>query len=104
MSKKGFIFGSLLGAGLMWLSVTKKGRELRGQIMESSEIIFEEIKKKAVESGGLEKITKNKYVEMVGEKIDDYAAKNKWADGLKKMVEKVLLAEWGKINKKGKAK
>ena len=27
--KKGFLFGGLLGAGIMWMSTTKKGREVR---------------------------------------------------------------------------
>jgi gas vesicle protein len=95
--KKGLFFGGLLGAGLMWLNTTKKGKQVREQIVDASADVYEEVKKKIAESGALENMTKNKYMDMVRDVVDTYATKTGMADNLKNMVSKMVGSQWKQI-------
>jgi len=102
--KKGVFLGGLLGAGVMWLNTTKKGREVREQLLDSSAEVYAQVKNKLSESGALENMTKNKYIAMVGDVVDKYAIQTGMADNVKKMVTKLVNSQWKQVKKGSKKK
>lgn len=74
--KKGVFLGSLLGAGLTWLNTTKKGKEMREDLINQSACIYEDLKKKVKASKAYDDLTKKDYMIMVKQAVDKYAVKN----------------------------
>ncbi|MBI5222386.1 MAG: hypothetical protein HY980_02725 [Candidatus Magasanikbacteria bacterium] len=97
--KKGLLLGGLLGAGLMWLSVTKKGKEVREQILDHAAVVYPKIKAQVLASDQYKKLNKNQYVKLVKEYVDKYAIENGLAESVKNMVVKVVAAQYGKLRK-----
>jgi len=95
--KKGLFLGGLLGAGLMWLSVTKKGKEVRDQILDHAAHVYEEVKKNVLRSDQWKKMNKNQYIKMVKETVDKYAIQNGLAENVKNMIVKVVGSQWEKM-------
>lgn len=95
--KKGLFFGSLVGAGLMWMSATKKGRAMRDTLLDQAADVYAEVKQRMLDSDAWDKMTKQKYVATVREIVDKYAIKNSVADDVKEMVVKVVSAQWKTI-------
>ena len=97
--KKGLVFGGLLGAGLMWLSTTKKGREVRDQIFDYAADVYADVKERVATSDQFGKMTKNKYVTLVRETVDKYAIQNGLADNVKNMVVKLVSSQLKSIQR-----
>ncbi len=95
--KKGLFFGGLLGAGIMWLNTTKKGKELRDSVLDYAADVFDEVKKKITSSKQWEKLTKNEYIRTVEEVVNNYAVEHDLSDKVRDVVEKVVKAQWKKI-------
>jgi len=92
--KGGLILGGLLGAGLMWLSTTAKGKEVREKLMDQTAEVYENLKKQILTSAQYKKLNKNEYVKLVKESVDKYAIKNGLAENVKNMVIKIVSAQW----------
>lgn len=97
--KKGLFLGGLLGAGLVWMSTTKKGREVREKVLDYAAEVYSDVKDKVMASGGWDKMTKSKYIKLVRETVDTYAVKNGLARNVKNMVVKLVANQWGKMKK-----
>ncbi|MFA6427510.1 MAG: YtxH domain-containing protein [Candidatus Magasanikbacteria bacterium] len=97
--KKGLFLGGLLGAGLMWLNVTKKGKEVREKMLDYAADVYEEVKQKVTASDQWKTMTKSKYYKMVEEVVNKYAVENDLVDSVRDMVEKVVKAQWSKFKK-----
>jgi gas vesicle protein len=97
---KGLFLGGILGAGLMWLNVTKKGKKLRDELLDHAAVIYEEVKEKAMSSEMWKEMNKNKYVELVKETVNKYAVKNALSENFKNMIEKVVCSQWCNLEKK----
>lgn len=95
--KKGIFLGGLLGAGLMWLNTTKKGKETRDQMLDYAADIYSDVKTKVMESEGWDKMTKTKYYKTVEAAVNKYAVENDLVDSMRDMVEKVVKAQWKKL-------
>ena len=100
--KKGLCLGGLFGAGLMWLNTTKKGKEVREEMLDHAAEVYVKVKDQVLASDKYKNLTKSQYVKMVGEYVDKYAVKNGLADNVKKMVSKLVNAQWN--NLKGQMK
>lgn len=94
--KKGLMLGGILGAGLMWLNATTKGRAMRDELLKHAERVFEEVKK----SKQWEKLTKNQYVKAVEDAVNRYAVENDLSDSVRDMVEKLVKSQWKNAKKK----
>lgn len=92
--KKGLLLGSLLGAGLVWLNITKKGKAVRDDLLNHAAPVYLQLKEKLLKSKQWEKMKKNEYVKMVEQLMDKYAKQNKLAENVKQMVVKVLSSQW----------
>jgi gas vesicle protein len=95
--KKGIFFGGLLGAGLMWLNTTKRGKELRNAMLDHAAEVYEEVKTKITKSKSWKKLSKNEYVRMVEDAVNTYAVEHNLPDSMRDMVEKIVKAQWKKI-------
>lgn len=93
--KKGLFLGGLLGAGVMWLSATKRGKEVRDQMLDHAADVYGQLKERVLESEQWEKMNKNEYVALVKETIDKYAIQNGLADNIKRVLIRVLSTQWG---------
>ena len=104
--KKGLFLGGLLGAGMVWMSTTKKGREMREKLLDHAATVYGQVKEKAMASDAWATMTKNKYVAMVQEAVDKYAVQSGLAESMKNLVVKLVSAQWknlqGEAKKKGK--
>ncbi|MEK7644120.1 MAG: hypothetical protein AAB390_02350 [Patescibacteria group bacterium] len=96
---KGFFLGSVVGAGLIWLSTTKKGRETKARAIVHGEKLFEIAKEKALatESWGL--LSKTKFAGIVSAAAAEYSQKNGLADNIRKITERLATAKWGELKK-----
>ncbi len=97
--KRGLFIGSILGAGLMWLGVTKKGKEVREKILDYAAEIYSDLKNKILQSDLKAQIDKNKYIKMVKEKVDDYLQDKDLNPRFKAIVEKIVSLQWVNIKK-----
>jgi len=94
--KKGLVLGGILGAGLMWLNATTRGKAMRDELLKHAELVFEEVKK----TKQWKKLTKNQYVQIVEETVNRYAVENDLSDSVRDMVEKLVKSQWKNTKKK----
>lgn len=99
--KKGLFLGGLLGAGLMWLNVTPKGREMKAKLMAYAEPMYNELKENIKK---LEGPTKEMYEALVERAVEEIAAKKEMASEMKTMLIKELQKRWVKLEKELKKK
>ncbi|MBU2542008.1 hypothetical protein KJ785_00410 [Patescibacteria group bacterium] len=92
--KKGLCLGGLLGAGLVWLNTTQKGRETREQMLDHAAEVYVKLKEKVLTSEEYKNLNKNQYVKLVTEAVNKYAIENGLAESVKNMVVKVVSAQY----------
>lgn len=97
--KKGLVLGGLLGAGLMWLNTTQKGRETRDQMLDYAADVYSDVKHRVLTSNTWQEMSKNRYVEMVSEAVDKYALQHGLNKDIKGMVMKIVNAQWKNIQR-----
>lgn len=101
---KGLVFGGLLGAGLMWLNTTQKGKKIREEMIDHASDVYAEVKEKAIASEGWGKMTKSEYYKIVEKIVDKYAVEHDLADTIRDMVAKIVNAQWKKFSGEKKKK
>lgn len=94
--KKGLFLGGLLGAGLMWLNATPKGKELRAKISQHIEPLFNELKSSLKQ---LEGPTKDMYDALVERAVATYSDKKELADDVKVLMVRQLKKRWKEVQK-----
>ena len=94
--KKGIFLGGLLGAGLMWLNATPKGKEMRAKILEYGEPMYNELKESLKQ---LEGPTKEMYDALVDRAVEELAAKKEMADDVKATLVRNLKKRWKELEK-----
>lgn len=97
--KKGVFLGGLLGAGLVWLHTTKKGKDVRDQILDHAAEVYEEMKGKFMQSDAWKQMTKNQYLMSVRNTVARYALDHELPDVVKDTVSKVLGTQWGMLKR-----
>src|SRR3989339_1209418 len=95
--KKGLFVGGLLGAGLMWLNATKKGKQVRDELLDYAADVYGEVKNKVTSSEQWSSMTKSKYYQAVEEVVNKYAVENGLVDNMRDMVEKLVKAQWKNV-------
>jgi len=94
--KKGLFFGSLLGAGMMWLNATPKGKEMRAKLVEHSKPLYDELKESLKQ---LEGPTKDMYEALVERAVAEYGSKKEMADEMKSALVRDLKKKWKGLEK-----
>ncbi|OGH78282.1 MAG: hypothetical protein A2469_02190 [Candidatus Magasanikbacteria bacterium RIFOXYC2_FULL_40_16] len=102
--KKGLFLGGLLGASMMWMSTTKKGKEIKEKLLDQAAEVYLDLKDKVVSSDAYDKMTKNEFVVMAQQAVDKYAVRNGLADKTKKMMTKLVSTQWANLQKELKKK
>lgn len=93
---KGVFLGGLLGAALMWLNVTPKGKEMRAKMMSHLGPLYQELKESIKK---LEGPTKEMYEALVDRAVEEYAAKKEMAVDMKNNLIKELKKKWVDLEK-----
>lgn len=88
-----------IGAGLMWLFSSKKGREVRTQILDYAAEAYTTLRKEVMESEEYGKLTKQRYVVLVKQVIDDYAKDHQISDKMKRTIARLLTNQWAYLKK-----
>ena len=97
--KKGALFGGILGAAVIWLNTSTKGKKYRDQLLDQATDIYKDVETKIQGSGAFDKMTKNKYVTLVKEAVDTYAIENGLAESTKKMIVTLISGQWTSVKK-----
>lgn len=93
---KGLFLGGLIGAGLVWLNMTPKGKEMRAKMAESLDPLFNELKNSLKQ---LEGPTRDMYDALVERAVEEYASRKEMATEMKAMLVKELKKKWKEIEK-----
>lgn len=96
---KGLLIGGVLGAGLTWLSTTKKGRAMRDQIIEHAAVVYTKMVAEIRSSAGWKQLSQSEYVERVQAFVHTYAVETGLSTTMKRLLEKVVIAEWSRFQK-----
>ena len=94
--KKGLVIGGVLGAGLMWLNATVKGKEYRAKILAHLEPLYSELKTSIMK---LEGPTKEMWDALVERAVEEYAAKKELAVDVKNNLVRELSKKWDELEK-----
>lgn len=94
--KRGLFLGGLLGAVLMWLNATPKGKEMRAKLMAHVEPLFNELKESIKK---LEGPTKEMYDALVERAVEEYAAKKQLAAEMKDVLVRELKKKWKNLER-----
>ncbi len=76
--KKGLFLGGLLGAGLVWLNTTVKGKQIREKILVHADALYIELKESIKQLNGP---TQEMYDALVERAAADFSACNEAAIG-----------------------
>lgn len=92
--KKALFLGGIMGAGLAWLTSTKKGKEVRDSLLDESAALYEDVKQKILNSKLAKKISKSDYTKMVEEAVEKYSRGKKMISPLKALIVHMILSQW----------
>ena len=93
---KGLFLGGLLGATLMWLNATPKGKEMRSKMLAHMQPLYNELKASLKQ---LEGPTREMYDALVERAVAEYAAKKELADDMKNILIRELKKKWFELQK-----
>lgn len=94
--KKGVVLGGIIGAALMWLNATTKGKEYRAKIATHLEPLYNELKESIKK---LEGPTKEMWDALVARAVEEYAVKKELAADMKTNLVRELEKRWEKLAK-----
>lgn len=89
--KRGLFLGGLLGAGLVWLNTTVKGKEIREKILGHVDVLYGELKESIKKLDGP---TQEMYNALVERAAAEYAEKKQMAESYKSVLIKELKKKW----------
>lgn len=93
---KGLFLGGLVGAALMWLNATPKGKEMREKMMGQANDLFAQLKESLKKLDGP---TKEMYDALVERAVEEYAAKKEMAMDMKNQLVRELKKRWKVLEK-----
>lgn len=96
---KGVLFGGLLGAGLMWLNTTKKGRTLRDEIVSHAADVYERVRLEVHNSKQFKHLSEHEYVQAVQKVVETYAIEHALSSKVKAVVAQLVAKEWPRFKR-----
>lgn len=94
---KGLLFGGALGAGIMWLMTTTKGKKVREQMLDYAADAYTKLRDEILASESYDKLTKSRYAQLVRDFVETYANKYQLTDEVKQMVMKLVSTQWKRL-------
>ena len=95
--KKGVFLGGILGAAMVWLNTSTKGKKYRDQLLDQAAEVYRDVQDRVQDSDAYNVLTKNAYVNIVKEAVDKYAIDNGLAQNAKNMITKLVSRQWTTI-------
>ena len=80
-----------MGAALMWLNATPKGKEMRARLLDQANDLYGQLKESIKQ---LEGPTKEMYDALVERAVEEYAAKKEMAMDMKNNLVRELKKRW----------
>lgn len=93
---KGIVLGGVLGAALMWLNATPKGKEMRAKMMTHLEPLYNELRSSLKQ---LEGPTHEMYNALVERAVAEYASKKQLAEDMQEQLVWQLKKKWKELEK-----
>lgn len=93
---KGLFFGGAIGAALMWLNATPKGKEMRAKVGVHLDPLYKELRSSLQQ---LEGPTKEMYEALVERAVAEYADKKEIAEDYKDQLVRQLKKKWKDLEK-----
>ena len=100
--KKGLFLGGVLGAALVWLNITPKGKETRDEMLDYAADAYAKLKKELMASDAWKTLSKSDYVKKAKKFVDQYAIQNGLADHVKMAVTKLVELQWRQVQDEAK--
>ncbi|PIR75835.1 MAG: hypothetical protein CO030_05215 [Candidatus Magasanikbacteria bacterium CG_4_9_14_0_2_um_filter_42_11] len=100
--KKGVVLGGVLGAALVWLNTSTKGKHYRSKLVDQAADVYEKVKQEVEATGAIDNMNKNKYVALVKKTVDKYAIENGMAASVKNTIIRLLSSQWATFKKEVK--
>lgn len=97
--KKGMFFGGILGATMVWLNTSTRGKEYRDKLIDYSADVYSDVLERIKNSDAFDDMTKSKYAMIVKEVVDKYAIDNGLAENTKKMIVSLVSNRWNLAKK-----
>ena len=91
---KGLLLGGAIGAALVWLNISPKGKELRSKMRMHAEPLFGELKNSLKQ---LEGPTREMYEALVERAVEEYSTKKEMAADMKALLVKDLKRRWKEV-------
>lgn len=92
--KKTLLVGGLVGAGLVWLTSTKKGKETRDKMFDAAADIYVDVTKKMKKLETKFQGNKAMYEKMVRETVEAYAKKHPVIGMAQDMITKMVVSQF----------
>lgn len=92
--KNGLFLGSVVGAALTWMGTTKRGKEVRGELVQHAAQVYMEVKQQVTKSDRWQDLSQNEYLQKVQDVVESYAKKHGLPDDVKSLVSKVVQKQW----------
>lgn len=102
--KKTLLVGGLMGAGLVWLTSTKKGKETRDKMFEAGADIYVQVTKKWKKLESKYQSSKSVYAKLVKETVEESLKKYPALVIAKDIITKMVLAQWDDLTSQVKTK
>lgn len=99
-AKRTLFMGGLMGAGLIWLTSTKKGKEVRDQILNYAQDVYIRVEKKLRDSNVMDKVSKSEFVRKARETVDEYGDQRNIPAAIKALVLQTVLSQWDTFQKR----
>ncbi len=89
-----FVVGGLLGAAIMWLFTTTKGRAAKEKMEGEAATLFLDMKKTVLASPTWKQFTRHQYVRLVKQMVKEYTKKHHLAKNVEKFLTSLLTRQW----------
>ena len=96
--------GGLVGAAIMWLNTTPKGRKMRDDLLDHAALIYADITEKLRSSDAWREMNKNKYIALVRDAVEMYATKHSLTPEMKEKIMKLIVNQWKQVQEELKKK
>ena len=95
--KKGLFFGGIIGAGITWLNSTKKGKQVRDEMLDHAADVYEKLLEDVKQTDKWKELSEHEYTQKVSEFVDRYAVDTGISDKAKKMVQTLVVDQWDRF-------
>lgn len=89
-----FLLGGVVGAGLMWLLGTTKGKKTQAKMLDMTEELFVNMKKTVIASPTWKEFEQSQYGRLVTQVVKEYAKKHKLPKDMEAWISSHLLRRW----------